>query len=196
MAITSVDSKEELEELNEELGEHNDVKDIKATDDEEEYLNEGDKKFQVFYDELLKDCGKCVKVAKSAVKKMKRIEEDHKSTLVQLRDAKCEVENLKEELLNSYSKIKFLELEVIQANEKVERITTKKLENVLTSQKSFSDKIGLGCIGRGSSSVEPKREMKFVSARVVEKLEVKRPNLENKAIAAKYKAKRKSLHKN
>ena len=86
----------------------------------------------------------------SAVKKMKRIEEDHKSTLVQLKDAKCEVENLKEELLNAYSKIKFLELEVIQANAKVECITTKKLDNVLTSQKSFLDETGLGYTGEGS----------------------------------------------
>ena len=91
--------------------------------------------------------------------------------------------------MNCYSEIKFLELEVIQANEKVESITTKKLDNVLTSQKIFSDKIGLGCIGRGSSSVEPKREMKFVSAKVVENLEVERPNLENKASAEKSKAK-------
>ena len=73
--------------MNEELRKHNDVKDIEATDDEEEYLNEGDKKVKVVYDELHKDCGKCAKVAKSAVKKMKRIKEDHKSTLVQLRDA-------------------------------------------------------------------------------------------------------------
>ena len=73
--------------MNEELRKHNNVKDIEATDDEEEYLNEGDKKVKVVYDELHKDCGKCAKVAKSAVKKMKRIKEDHKSTLVQLRDA-------------------------------------------------------------------------------------------------------------
>ena len=78
---------------------------------------------------------------------MKRIEEDYKSTLAQLKDAKCEVEDLKEELLNAYSKIKFLELEVIQANVRVERITTKKLDNVLSSQKSFVDKTGLGYIG-------------------------------------------------
>ena len=65
------------------------------------------------YDALLKDCGKYVKVAKSAVKKMKKIEEEQKSILVQLKDAKCEVEELKEELLNAYSKIKFLEYEVI-----------------------------------------------------------------------------------
>ena len=87
---------------------------------------------------MLEDCGKYAKV----VKKMKRIEEDHKSTLVQLKDSKFEVENLKEELLNAYSKTKFLELEVIQANAKVKRKTTKKLDNVLLSQKSFSNKVG------------------------------------------------------
>ena len=133
MAITSVDSKEELRELNEELGEHIDVKEDEAIEDEEEYLDESDRKLQVVYDALLEDCGKYAKVAKSAVKKMKRIEEDQKSTLVQLKDAKCEVKNLKEELLNAYIKIEFLELKVIQANAKVERITIKKLGNVLSS---------------------------------------------------------------
>ena len=77
------------------------------------------------------DYGKYAKVAKSEVKKMKRIEEDHKSTVAQLKDAKCEVEDFKEELLYAYSNIKFLKLEVIQANVKVERITTKKLDNIL-----------------------------------------------------------------
>ena len=43
------------------------------------------------------------------------------------------VEELKEELLNAYSKIKFLELEIIQANVKMERISTEKLDNVLSS---------------------------------------------------------------
>ena len=62
---------------------------------------------------MLENCGKYAKVAKNAVKKMKKIEEEHKSTLVQLKDVKCEVEGLKEELLNAYSTIKFLELEII-----------------------------------------------------------------------------------
>ena len=115
MAITSLDTKGELEELNEELDEHTDVEEVEAIDDEEEYLDEGDKKLQVVYDALLEDFGKYANVAKSVVKKMKRIKEDRKSTLLQPRDAKYEVENLKEEPLNAYSKIKFFELEVIQA---------------------------------------------------------------------------------
>ena len=143
MAITLVDFKGELEELNEELSEHTNVEEVEASDDEEEYLEEGDRKLQDVYDALLENYGKYAKVAKSIVKKMKKIEEDHKSTLMQLKDAKFEVENLKEELLNAYSKIKFLELEVIQSNANVECITTKKLDNDLTSQKTFLGKIGL-----------------------------------------------------
>lgn len=45
--------------------------------------------------------------------------------------SKVEVERLKEELVEAYSKIKFLELEIIQANVKVERISTKKLDNMI-----------------------------------------------------------------
>ena len=52
---------------------------------------------------------------------------------MQLNEAKCEVEGLKGELVEAYSKIKFLELKIIQANVKVERIPTKKLDNVLYS---------------------------------------------------------------
>ena len=39
-------------------------------------------------------------------------------------------------MVKAYFKIKFLELEVILANFKVERISTKILDNVLSSQKS------------------------------------------------------------
>ena len=140
MAITKVDSRDELNDLVEELGVHSEGEEIEVSDDEDAYLNEGDKNLQEVYDALLEYCGKYAKVSKSAVKKMKKIEEEHKSTLVQLKDAKCEVEELKEELLNVYSKIKFLELEVIQANVKVKCITTKKLDSMLSSQKPSTDK--------------------------------------------------------
>ena len=173
MAITSVDSKDGLSELVKEFGVHSDFEKDEVSDDEEVYLNEGDKKIQDVYEALLEDCGKYAKVAMSVVKKMKRIEKDHKSTLAQLNDAKCEVEDLKDELLNAYSKIKFLELEVIQANVKVERITTKKLDNVLSFQKPFSNKTELGYTSEGSLSAEPGREMKFVFAKNVEKPKIK-----------------------
>ena len=195
MAITSVDSKGELRELNEEFGEHIDVEEDEVSNDEEVYLDEGDRKLQVVYNALLEDCGKYAKVVKSVIKKMKRIEKDHKSTLVQLKDTKCEVKNLKEELLNAYSKIKFLKLEVIQANVKVERITTKMLDNTLSSQKAFLDKARLGYTSEGSTSEELGREIKFVSAKVMEKPNVETPIVEKKVVEAKSKAKGKSLPK-
>ena len=196
MEITSIYSKDELDELNEELGEHTNVEEVEASNDENEYLEEGDRKIQDAYDALLEDCGKYAKVAKNVVKKMKKIEEDHNYTLVQLKGAKCEVEDLKEELLNAYSKIKFLELEVIQENAKVEHVSTKKLDNVLTSQKTFSNKTGLEYTNGGSSSGETKKEMKFVSAKVEEKPKVEGPVDMKKAVMAKSKAKGKSLPKN
>ena len=126
---------------------------------------------------------------------MKKIEEKHKSILAQLKDAKCEVEELKEEILNAYLKIKFLKLEVIQANVKVERITTKKLDGVLSSQKPSTDKTGLGYTGEGNSSGELGREIKFVLAKNVEK-----PKIEilivKKDIGPKSKTKGKSLPNN
>ena len=59
-------------------------------------------------------------MAKPAIKKMKRIEEDYRSLLVRFKKTKCEMETLNRKLTEAYSKIKFLELEVIQANAKVE----------------------------------------------------------------------------
>ena len=81
------------------------------------------------------------------------------------KETKCEVEKLNEELIVAYSKIKFLELEVIRANAKVERVTSKKLDEVLVHQKLFSDKSGLGHTKESSSSANVFKEMKFVKAK-------------------------------
>ena len=98
---------------------------------------------------------------------MKKVKEEHKCILVQLKEAKCEVKGLKGELVEVYSKIKFLELEIIQANVKVKRISTKKLDNVLSSQKSSHDKTGLGYTGEGSSSSEPKKKVRLFQPRML-----------------------------
>ena len=78
-------------------------------------------------------------MAKAAVKKMKKVEEDYKSLLVSYKEAKYEIETMNGELTEAYSKIRFLELKVVQANAKIERVSTKKLEDVISSQKHFSD---------------------------------------------------------
>ena len=63
------------------------------------------------------------------------------------------------------SKIKFLELEVVQANAKVERVSSKKLDEVLSHQKSFSDKTELGYSGESSLTTNISKEIKFVKAK-------------------------------
>ena len=64
---------------------------------------------------------------------MKIAEEDYKSLLVRYKEAKCEIEIMNGELTKAYSKIRFLELEVVQANAKIERVSTKKLDDVISS---------------------------------------------------------------
>ena len=67
-------------------------------------------------------------MAKAAIKKMKKVEQDYMSILIRYKEMKCEVEALNGELIEAYSKIKLLELEVIQANAKVECVASKKLD--------------------------------------------------------------------
>ena len=75
---------------------------------------------QESYNTLIEKTDEYARVAKAAIKKMKRAEQDYNSLLVRYKETKCEVETLNGELTEAYSKVKFLELEVIQANAKVE----------------------------------------------------------------------------
>ena len=96
---------------------------------------------------------------------MKKVEEDYRSLLVRYKEAKCEIEMLNGELTEAYTKVKFLEHEVVQANAKVERVSTKKLNDVLSSQKTFSNKTGLRYTGESSSAVNISKEVKLVKAK-------------------------------
>ena len=116
------------------------------------------------------------------MKKMKKADENYKSLLIRYKEAKCEIETLNGELLEAYTKVRFLEQEVVQANTKIERVSTKKLDDVLSSQKHFSDKSGLGYTGGSSSSGSVTKEVKFIKAK--EQIEVsptaKKPKMEEK----------------
>ena len=96
---------------------------------------------------------------------MKKAKEDYRSLLVRYKEAKCEIEMLNGELTEAYTKVRFLEHEVVQANAKVKRVSTKKLDAILSSQKTFSNKIGLGYTGESSSAVNISKEVKFVKAK-------------------------------
>ena len=50
------------------------------------------------------------------MKKMKKAEEDNRSLLVRYKEAKCEIETLNGKQTEAYTKVKFLELGVVQAN--------------------------------------------------------------------------------
>ena len=54
---------------------------------------------------------------------------------------------------------------MVQANAKLERVSTKKLDDVLSSQKTFSDKTKLGYTRESSSVVNISKEVKFVKAK-------------------------------
>ena len=86
MAITIIDSRDELSNLVEELVLHFEDEEVEDLEDEVVCLNEGEKNLQEVYDALLEDCGKYAKVANNSIKKMKKIEEEHKCTLVQLKE--------------------------------------------------------------------------------------------------------------
>ena len=59
-------------------------------------------------------------MAKATVKKIKKAKEDYRSLLVRYKEAKCEKETLNGELTEAYTKMRFLEHEVVQTNAKVE----------------------------------------------------------------------------
>ena len=99
------------------------------------------------------------------MKKMKKVEEDYKSLLIHYMEAKCEIEALNGELSEAYTKVRFLEQEVVQANVKIERVSTKKLDDVISSQKHFSDKSRLGYNGGSSSLGNITKEVKFIKAK-------------------------------
>ena len=121
-------------------------------------------------------------MAKTVVKKMKKAEEDYKSLLIRYKEAKCEIETLNGKLSEAYTKVRFLEQEVVQANTKIERVSTKKLDDVISSQKRFSDKSRLGYTEGSSSSGSVTKEVKFIKAK--EKIEVcptvEKPKMEEK----------------
>nr|XP_023887711.1 uncharacterized protein LOC111999831 [Quercus suber] len=195
ITIAPVDSLEDLSNLVEELGEHTEVEFIgvgyESGDDEEECIYEGTNRLQESYNALLEKHGDYARVAKVAIRKMKKAEEDYKSNLLRYKETRCEVEGLNEELNNVYSRIKFLELEVVQANAKVERVASKKLDEVFAYQKPSSDRSGLGYTEESSSSFKVSKEMKFIKAKeasttLVDNVKYeKKPNVVNQMVLTK-----------
>ena len=113
MTIAHVESSKDLNLLVEELGEHSDEESMGIV--EESNVEEDDDivGLQDSYNSFLKKSGEYARVAKVVVEKVKKAEEDYRSLLVRYKKAKCEIETLNGELTEAYTKVKFLELEVV-----------------------------------------------------------------------------------
>ena len=99
----------------EELGEHIELESIGIVEESDDEEDDGTVRLQETYNSLIEKTGEYAKVANVAIKKMKRAEEDYRSLLVWYKVTKCEMEMLNGELTEAYSKIKFLELEVVSS---------------------------------------------------------------------------------
>ena len=165
MTNAHVESLKDLNLLVQELGDHSDEESMGVVEESNAEEDENAASLQENYNSLLEKSGEYTRIAKAAIKKMKKAEEDYKSLLAQYKEAKCEIETMNGELTVAYSEIRFLELEAVQANAKTERVSTKKLDDVISSQKHFSDKSGLGYTGESSSSANVTKEVKFVKAK-------------------------------
>ena len=133
MTIAHVESLEDLNFLVQELGEHSDKESIGIVEKSDDEEDENAACLQENYNSLLEKLGEYARVAKAAVKKMKKADEDYRSLLMRHKEAKCEIEKLNGELSKAYTKVRFLEQEFVQANAKIERVSTKKLNDVISS---------------------------------------------------------------
>ena len=120
MTVVIVESSEDLNLLVQELGEHSDKESMGIVEESDAEVDEDIAGLQENYNSLLEKSGEYERVAKVAVKKMKKAEEDYRSVLARYKEAKCEIETLNGELSKAYTKVKFLELEVVQANAKID----------------------------------------------------------------------------
>ena len=70
----------------------------------------------------------------------------------------------------------------MQANAKIERVFTKKLNDVISSQKQFSNKSGLGYTRGSSSSDSVTKEVKFIKAKeqIEDSPTAEKPKMEEK----------------
>ena len=109
MTITHVDSSDELNLLVQELGVHSDEESFGTVEESDVEEDGNTANLQDNYNTLLERSSEYTRVAKAAVRKMKKAEEDYKSLLIRYKEAKCEIETLNGELSEAYTKVRFLE---------------------------------------------------------------------------------------
>ena len=113
MTIAHIESLDELNLLVEELGKHSDKESLGVVEESDAEEDESTTNLQKNYNSFLEKSGKYTRVAKAAVKKIKKAEEDYKRLLIHYKEAKCEIETLNGELSEACTKVRFLEQEVV-----------------------------------------------------------------------------------
>ena len=110
MTVAHGKSSKDLNLLVEKLGEHSDEEFMGIVEESNVNKDEDTVGPRENYNSLLEKSGEYARVAKAAVKKMKKAEEDYRSLLVRYKEVKCEIEMLNGKLTEAYTKVKFLEL--------------------------------------------------------------------------------------
>ena len=87
------------------------------------------------------------------LKKINTLEQEKKNLLLKLFNANELLNSVKIENMPLLEKVKSLELELFVAREKIDRTSTSKLDEMLHVQKFVFDKIGLGFVESGSTTV-------------------------------------------
>ena len=93
MTIAHVESLDDLSVLVEELDEYTELESIRIEKEFDDEEDEEAVRLQETYNSLFEKTGEYAKVAKAAIKKMKRAEEDYRSLLAQYKETKCEMES-------------------------------------------------------------------------------------------------------
>ena len=107
ITITHVDSSDELNLLVQELGVHSDEESFGAVEELDAEEDGNTANLQDNYNSLLERSGEYTRMAKVAMRKMKKANEDYKSLLIRYKKAKCEIEILNGELSKAYTKVRF-----------------------------------------------------------------------------------------
>ena len=115
-------------------------------DNEDSSDNEVPKKMtlQEVYDKLSTEFIKFEKTSHLCKKELNEVKTENADLLVKLDETTRLVETLIEENTSLEEKVKNLEVELSQARTQIERMSSAKLDKVLSAQKPSSDKIGLG----------------------------------------------------
>ena len=117
-----------------------------ASDSEDSSDDEVPKKLtlQEAYDKLCTEFIKSEKTSHLCRKELNKVKTEKAELLVKLDETTRLVETLVVENTSLEEKVKNLEIKLNQARTQIERMSTAKLDEVLSAQKPSSDKIGLG----------------------------------------------------